>query len=239
MGNEIYEYEKVVDNIYWLGYNIILNFSVVLGKAYEGNRKSYHQEYPYTSNKYKDQKGLITVKRNYDYFLTIENVKAVNEVKEYIIIGIPDFPYFRQKIFEASNWLSNSKIFRYKENNIFMIGSVEPIVINFVAWNKTITLEPIVMKNEQNLNCAGIRITLGQNRDNFCDMSVDRFMGLVYIIESFNMPMAAMNILSYMGKPEKVDIPPENHSTGPKNRKIKQPNGRPGRFVGVNNIDDL
>ena len=44
MGNEIYEYEKVVDNIYWLGYNIILNFSVVLGKSYEGNRKSYHQE---------------------------------------------------------------------------------------------------------------------------------------------------------------------------------------------------
>lgn len=249
MENQNYEYEKVVDAIYWMGFNVVLNFSVVLARSENGYRKSFHQEYLYQMSKYKNHNNFITVKRTYDYFLTIENLKPINDKKEYIIIGVTDFPYFRQKIIEASNWLSNSNIFMYKNNNIVMIGSVDPIVINFSAWNKTITLEPIVMKNEQNLNCSGIRITLGKDRENFCDLSVDKFMGLAYIVESFNMPMAAMNILTYMGKPEREELPlsepsfsfkePERSTTKSIFGKIK-PNGKPGRFVGVKeNINDL
>lgn len=225
-----YEYEKIVDDVYWIGFNISLRFSVVLARANDnGYRKSFYQEYQYESNKYKDQRNLITVKRQYDYFLSIENIKEIDGIKEYIIIGVSDFPYFRQKILEASRWLSDSNLYRYKENNIIMVGSVKPIVINFMAWNKTITLEPIVMKNEQNINCAGIRMTLGKNKENFCDISVDRYMGFAYIIESFNMHLVATNMLTFMQKPENISV---NHITTSYTSKKRTTNGKPGRFVG-------
>lgn len=239
MSEENYEYEKVVDDIYWMGPNTILKFNVVLARAdNNGYRKLFHQEYKYQSKKYKDQENLVTIKRRYDYFLSIETNKSYGDSdREYIIVGVQDFPYFREKLKEASLWLTNSDIYRFKDNNIIMIGSVEPIIINFTAWNKTITLEPIVIRSDIGLNCAGIRITLGKNRDNFCDMSVDVYMGFLYVVSSFNMQMAAMSVLSYMGRPSVV--PYEVNSFEQESPRKSNQNGQPGRFIGINKSNDL
>lgn len=226
--------ERIVDDLYWLGYNTILRFSVRLGSRDDkGNRKSYFQEFPYESNRYKDYKKLSTIKRQYEYFISLENIKEINGEKEFIIIGVQDYPYFSSCIKQAASWLNNSDLYRLKDNDIIMVGTVDPIVINLMAWNKTITLEPISMKNEYNVNCSGIRMTLGNRRDNFVDIPIDRFMGFAYIIETFNMPMAAMMVLSSLGSPEQSDcINPNNSYEVPKTVK---PNGTPGRFIGNHN----
>ena len=230
-------YEKVSDDIYWMG-NIILRFNVVLGSPNNnGYRKPFHQEYMYQSKKYKDQENLVTVRRHYDYFLSIENTSNYTYTeKEYIIIGVQDFIFFRSKINQAASWLSDSNIYRYKDNNIVKVGDVEPIVINFISFNKTISLEPIVMRSDIGLNCAGIRMTIGKNRENFTDLSVDKYMGLLYIVDSFNMQMAAMTVLSYMGvsggnvSSNVITTGTDSYNNKTKNDK----NGKPGRFVGDN-----
>lgn len=226
-------YEKVSDDIYWMG-NIILRFNVVLGSSTtNGNRKPFHQEYMYQSKKYKDHENLVTVRRHYDYFLSLENTSNYNYTeKEYIIIGVQDFLFFKNKIDQAASWLTDSNIYRYKDNNIVKVGNVEPLTINFISFNKTISLEPIVMRSDIGLNCAGIRMTIGKNRENFTDLSVDKYMGLMYIVDSFNMQMAAMTVLSYLGKSEN-NVYSSTFSTGIDNYNNRQTqNGKPGRFVG-------
>lgn len=231
-------YEKVSDNIYWMG-NIILRFNVILGTTNNGGyRKSFHQEYQYQSKKYKDQENLVTVRRHYDYYLSLENVSNYTySDKEFIIIGVQDFLFFKNSIKQAANWLTNSDIYRYKDNNIVKVGNVDPIVVNFISFNKTITLEPIVMRSDIGLNCAGIRMTIGKNKENFTDLSVDKYMGLLYIIDTFNMQMAAMTVLSYLGK-DNNNINHENIVTNTDRNNQTQKN-KPGRFVGSNTTPNL
>ena len=235
-------YEKISDDIYWMG-NIILRFNVVLGSSNNGYRKPFHQEYMYSSKKYKDCENLVTIRRHYDYFLSLENASNYTYTeKEYIVIGVQDFLFFRSKIKQAASWLTDSNIYRYKDDNIVKVGNVEPITVNFISFNKTITLEPIVMRSDIGLNCAGIRITIGKNRENFTDLSVDKYMGLLYIIDTFNMQMAAMSILSYMGKTENnystnaINVGSDNVSNY-RNQNTGNSAGKPGRFVGSNNTN--
>lgn len=235
-------YEKVSDDIYWMG-NVVLRFNVVLAKPNNGGyRKPFHQEYKYQSKKYKDKENLATIRRTYDYFLSIENTSNYTySEKEYIVIGVQDFLFFKNKINQAAAWLSNSDIYRYKDNNIVKVGNVDPIIINFLSFNKTISLEPIVMKSEAGLNCAGIRMTIGSNRENFTDLSVDKYMGLLYIIDTFNMQIAAMTVLSYLG----ISDNNRNSSTltinsdSYYNRYYNHQAGKPGRFVGGNKDPEL
>ncbi len=241
-------YEKVSDDIYWMG-NIVLRFNVVLATTNKnGQRNPLHQEYMYESKKYKDQNKLVTVRRNYDYFFSIENSSGyINGMKEFIPIRVQDFPLFRDGIKQAGAWLNDSNIYRYKDNNIVKVGNVDPIIMNFSSLNKTVELEPIVMRSNLNLNTAGIRITIGKDRENFADLTVDYFMGLMYIIENFNMTMAAMTILNYIGNETNrvssiINVGTDNYNNRYNNNyNIK--NGKTGRFVGSNTnkpgLDDL
>ena len=107
-----------------------------------------------------------------------------------------------------------------------------------MTFNKTISLEPIVMRSDLNLNCAGIRMTIGKNKENFTDLTVDKYMGLLYIVESFNMQMAAMTVLSYMGRSEgnisSNVITTGTDTYGSRYNSNNNKNGKPGRFVGDN-----
>lgn len=198
------KYEKLVDDIYQLNYNSILRFNVILNKKLnDGRRYSFHHEYEYKSDKYIDQDRLITLKRTFDFYLSLENIKPDERgIKEFIMIKPQNIILVRQKLNEATNWFTNSNLFAYdKTGKMIMLGKVNPIQILGLPMDKYISLEPVIMTYNDNTSFeSGIRIYMSSN-ENYIDLSIDRFMALVYFINSINMYESAQLLLNYV-RPE-------------------------------------
>lgn len=197
-------YEKITDDLCFLGSNVVVRFNVILAKKNEeGKRVSFHREYEYMMNKYNDSKNLVTIRRQFDYYLSIENIKEVDGVKEYIFITPQDFIHFKQNVLHSVKWFTDSEfnnLFAKKGDNIVMLGKVNPIDIPFSRGNKSIRIEPTILNYENN-NLTGVRIYLC-SMDNYVDIDIDRYMGFVYLVSSLNMFQSAQIVLNYLGRPE-------------------------------------
>lgn len=201
----IYEqYDKISDLVCYLGRNAVVKFTVVLSKYKDDyGRQFFHKEFEYNSKNF--DKPLITIKREYEYFLSIENLK-VDELsgrKEFIKIGVEEFMLFKQALINASKWFTDQEyrdLFIIHKNELIMGMKVPPIELPYLPMGKYITLEPTIYTYHEECS-PGVRITLNHN-SNFVDLYLNRFMGLVYTISSFNMYLAAQSMLNYIGRPE-------------------------------------
>ena len=198
------DYEKISDDLCYLGSNIIVKFNVGLAKKNEeGKRSTFHREYEYEMSKYIDKKSLVSIKRQFDYYLSIENLKVVDGEKEFIYIGIQDYMNFKQKVLESLKWFNDSEfenLFAKKDDKIIMLGKAEPIDISFSRGsNKSIRLEPVVVNYENN-SLTGVRLYLC-SLHNYVDIDIDRYMGFVYLISNLNMFQSAQIMLNYIGRP--------------------------------------
>lgn len=197
------DYEKLTDNIYFLGSNTVLRLNVTLAnKREDGTRYSFHQEYEYTTSKYMNKNRVVTLRRSFDYYLSIENLKSTpyNE-KEFIMILVQDMYHFIEKIKEASKWFidsSYSTLFATNKGKLTVLDRVPPIEI-FIN-NKCIRLEPVVIDYADN-TIEGVRMFLNSN-SNFIDIPVGRFMGLLYLVERINLFESAQLLVNYLGRPD-------------------------------------
>lgn len=195
--------EKISDDMLYLGTNVVLRFTTVLGKkAKDGRRLPFHKEFTYPSNKYSDYNELRTIRRSFDYYMTIENIISNDEInKEYIQIRPDDIFMLRSYLKQASMWFISKeyeKLYAKKGSNIILIGKVANIVIPL--RDKFIELEPIVVSKDYG-DFKGIRLYLS-SKNNYVDMTAEKFMGLVYTIESVNMFECSQNQLTYIQRPE-------------------------------------
>lgn len=198
------EYEKISDDIMYLGDNAVLRFNTTLGsKGLDTKKKSFHSEYKYKSNKYSDIKNLRTIRRHFDYYLSVENFKQnENYEKEYIKITINELFILKASLKQATNWFFSKeyeKLYAKKYNNLVMVGKVNSIAIPLK--NKYIELEPIVTISEDGEDTKGVRMYLS-SKNNFTDISIDKFMGFIYTIDTINMYQAALEQINYLQRPE-------------------------------------
>lgn len=195
------QYNKLVDEICYIGNNAILKMNVTLNRTSENyGRQSYHKEF-----EYKDQKSgefVINMKRSFDYFLSIENLKPVDNIKEYIIIGVGEVMLVRSALNAATKWF-NSKEFDglyYKKQGKLYTKKVAPIEINELPGGKYIILEPTIVEYGAEQS-PGIKIYLSSSA-NYSLMNVHRFMAVVQSFNDINMYMAAQMMLAYFGRPD-------------------------------------
>ena len=93
---EFFKIDKVSDDVYAIGPNVILKFNVSLSKTSQGKRYHFHKEYEYPSKDIKNQ-NLVTIKRSFDYYLSIENMqKDSNGNKLFIRIGPQEYMLFKK-----------------------------------------------------------------------------------------------------------------------------------------------
>lgn len=198
-------YDKISDDLCLLGFNTVLRFNVALSKTtQEGKRYHYHQEYEYNTNKYIDTNKLITMRRQFDFYMSIENLRQ-NEfgIKEFIMIRIQDILYVREQLHNVVRWFRDkefSNLFAMKGNKHIILGNVEPIYINGLVNDKYLKLEPIVLTYNE-MTSTGVRLYLS-SPDNYIDISLDKFMGVIYLIDSINMYESAQLLLNYLQRPE-------------------------------------
>lgn len=195
------DYDKISDDICYLGNLIYLRFNVILAKkSKEGQRIFFQRDSKYPS-KYMNYEKVITMRRNFDYYLTFEKV---DDFSSSTMITAKDIILLRIKTKEVISWFSNG-VFQIKNEDITIIRKPQPVIIDTLAGGKSIIFEPVIcIDSITNLQQMGVRITIG-NDSAFADINVDKFYEIYYHIHSINMYECAVGLLNFIGRNQTPD----------------------------------
>ena len=162
-----------------------------------GNREYFHREYAYPS-KYHDYPKVITIRRSFYYYISIDKLDMKDKS---IIIRMQDMIILKMRLKEISNWFFGDT-FGIKNNQLIVAKKKTPIIIDNLAMNKYLKFEPLVLINDNTgVSSPGLRITIS-DENAFTDISDDAFFAFYYLMDTFNMFLAAQNMVNYLGRPE-------------------------------------
>lgn len=199
MSIQYYDYDKISDDVFYVGSKTILRFNVSLSKKNNDTfaRYQFHREFKYNSQYSKSP--LITIKRTFDYYLTLEKT----DQQMSIMIRPNDMILLQSKLATAVQWFSDGTFgFSSKSKELKIVKKRAPLIITDLALNRYIQFDPVVITWESTgTQQQGIRMTLS-DPEIFVDVSIDRFYGLIYTINTFNMYQSAQNLLNYIQRPE-------------------------------------
>ncbi len=203
---EFIKVDKISDDVYAIGPNVALKFSVSLSRISNGKRYHFHKEYEYPS-KLPDCPAFVTIKRSYDYYLSIENIqKDEHGNKLFIRIGPQEYMLFKKGLEEAISWFTDSKysnLFVRDRGKLIITSPSPDFVIRNLPMNKYIQFLPVILNHGMSNDDQepGIRMILGDS-NTYIDVNLDRFMGLYYIVSCFNMYQSASTMVNYLERPE-------------------------------------
>lgn len=192
------QYDKLSDDLYWLGKLTVLRMNVQLGhKNNEDMKESYHKEFMYDS-KYIDVPKSITLRRSFSYYLTIDRL---DNREMSVMIRVQDIMLLRAHLANISRWFDNSSgVFTIIRKKL-QVTKPQTITIP-LACGKFIKFDPIVITYEDSgSQIQGVRLTISDNAV-YCDMSIDSFYGFYYLINTIDMFQAAQSMVNYFGRPD-------------------------------------
>lgn len=196
---EYIDYDKISDDLYFLGggERFILRMNVSLAKKNkdDNSRRHFYNEYSYDS-KYSDKGQVVSIRRSYDYYITLESLE--NRLSG-VMIRPQDMILLRSRLAEVLTWFS-SDVFVIRKGKIMVNKLPNPIIIDGFPEKKSISFEPVVIDWEDSNQSMGVRITLSGAI--YSDISIDKFYGFVYIMNSINMVQSAQSMLAFFGMPE-------------------------------------
>ena len=207
---EYLQYERISDDVYYLGQSVVLRFSVQLAKyGSDGSRYHFHKEYSYRSTKTHSNEPYISasIKRTFDYYLSIETIKSSSTPeKEFIRIGVTEIMLVRDAFKRVLSWFTDSKydgLFAYKEDKLIVTNPIPTETIAGLPMKKYLKIEPAVVGREigDDYSVPGVIIYLSSEYQ-YIKMSLSKLAGLVYILENFNMYQSAQLMINYLGRPE-------------------------------------
>lgn len=193
------DYDKLSDDVLYLGSKLYLRMNVSLSNKQDPDmRHHFHREYSYDSKYSKTR--LMSMKRSFDYYLSFDKT----DLRNIVIIRPQDMIVLQRALTRVVLW------FEDKEKNAFYVRSKklivkkqQPILVEGLAMNGYIEFQPIVIlsENDNKQQTPGLRLTLGKE-DCFADITIDKFYGLLYTINTIHMYEAAQNLLNYLGRPD-------------------------------------
>lgn len=201
------KYRRVTDVVMRLDFPLVVRFTVDLFNvkpANDGNRgisrPNYYTEYEYDI----DGDRKVTIIRNFGYFLEIASSRN-RQQNTSAIITAEYLYYFKRRLMELlRDWFigdaANRTFGRRKDGTFALRGAVDPIKIG-IAYNTYIEFEPCVGMTKDNMSIIGARIYINSDSNSYF-ISIDNLFALYEFLSTFNMYMAAQNILAYMGKPK-------------------------------------
>lgn len=198
---DINNYEKISDDIYSLGFNMILRFYVVLNRYSDKfGKENYHREYEYYSGQ--SRSIVRNIRRSFDYHLTIENERNTDALqKDYINIRAHHMMKFIRTMEIGMSWFSDERyadMYQIKNSHLILVNHPKPLRLD-LDLGRSITFEPIVYSDRLNNECQGVRMYLNQD-SNYCDMSLDKYIGLYYIVSKMDMYNIACSMVNYLNR---------------------------------------
>lgn len=205
---DIQFFSKIQDQLLYLGnpkYNSAILSVVVnlMSTNYQGDANYFYHEIVYPSSKL----NTITakVKRTFNTYLALENVKPLNDnYKEYIMIKGRDLEILRAVFVpyvEAVFGSQFNQIFKYNAQNKLMIESFKPRAVNDIGGSKYIKFAPGMFFNSQEDDFQpGLELTLN-NPTNMVVISVAQAFELIYIIRTLDLYTYGANMVNFIGRP--------------------------------------
>ena len=199
--NSFIYYDSISDKIYWLGKDVVLSFVVKLSKKDDdGNRVHFHNEYIYDSKYINTQYG-VSIKRQYDFYLVLES----NQMDIYIQIRVQNMIILRSILSDVIKILTDDRYWLYKDNKLSVKGNIKPLIHNGLPMNKWLSFQPIPIITSNEEYKKGVRITLS-DETKYIDVTMDNFLGFVYIINSIDMLGYAATLVNYIPNSEIYNV---------------------------------
>src|SRR5574344_1055570 len=187
------DYDKISDTLMYFSKEISLNFCVGLTrKNQQGQFVSYHNEYGYKNN----GKQCYSIKRNiYSYFI-------INDYRDFnnSILIRPQDVSLLQMILNSSiiPWVVGPKrIYSFDSNQKLIIKGKWSQVDFPLSEYKYLSFAPIIIAYQDQTMKEGIRITIN-NKSNYIDIDINKFMEFYYYICNTDMYSAAIGLLNYV-----------------------------------------
>lgn len=200
---EYLKLDKISDDVYALAPNVVLKFNVSLSKISGGKRYHYHNEYEYNNSAI--NQPLITVKRTFDYYLSFEsNKKMDNNQKLFIRIGPQEYFLFMMSLNVVESWFTDkkfSKLFVKDKGSLILTSPIPSHTISHLPMDKYIEFKPTIIDRGIANADKEPGVMINFNDECTIEFNLDKFMGLKYVISCFNMYQAAITLLNYNGRP--------------------------------------
>lgn len=193
-------YEKITDDIMVIANRVILRMNVGLSYYTSENNKriGFHREIEYYSPK--ANTNLINIKRNFDYYLSIEHVLN----KDFIRIGISEMLKIQYALHEAYKFFTDSKysnLYAKVNGDLIVYMRIDPIIVTGLPQDKFLQFEPCVYTDFRGEPQRGLRMYLS-SMESYCDISLNKLEGFIYIIDNINLFQSAQAMLNYIERPE-------------------------------------
>ena len=186
------DYDRISDDIMYFGSGVQLRFVVNLSKkGQDGKRYHFLNTYRYNS-KYDDYGKVLTVRRHFDYYLSIDVKDNFNAS---IMITNRDILNVRMRLKQVYSWFTNQVFKIDKRKKLHVVGSPGQVRIKCTG-DKYLIFEPVVITYDNNQQREGVRMILSDSI--YVDYNVDTFMEFMYLIGSINMYECASIMVGYI-----------------------------------------
>lgn len=199
--NQIGVYNKIQDRLMYLGNNAILNMVIML---YSDNEK-YGRRYYYREVRYNSSSTNIPIKkitRDFDAYLTLENLKPVNNIKEFMIIRGRDLELMRMFLLPKLEYIIQNfdSIFEMRKGKMYVTDKVKPFAVD-IGSTKSLLFVPGMRKmyNDDMQPC--VDLYLNSSSDNMVSLSFPQLYEFMYLIRTFQIHQYAVAMLNYLGRP--------------------------------------
>lgn len=199
---ELLLYNRLVDDLMFLGNNAILRMNALLYSNAKGanNRRDYY----YRETQYVDKNGLLVrkVNRFIDSFLTIENLKLVGHDKEYIVIRGRDLELMRIFLLPKLESIVQNfgDVFQVRGGHLYVNEKIKPIEVEVGSREKILWFKPGAHKLYNDEVVPAMELYLN-SPTNMSVMSFPCVYGLMYIIRTFQIHTYASSMLAFLGHP--------------------------------------
>lgn len=199
--NQMGVYNKIQDRLMYLGNNAIINMVIMLYSENEKyGRRYYYREVKYNSNSI--NVPIKKISREFDAYITLENLKPVNGIKEFIIIRGRDLELMRMSLLpKFENMIQNfDSIFELRKGKMYVTDKVKPFAVDIGA-TKSLLFVPGMRKlyNDEMLPC--IDLYLNSSSDNVVSLTFPQLYEFMYLIRTFQIHQYAVAMLNYLGRP--------------------------------------
>lgn len=192
-------YERISDTLYSIGNGLVLRMNVSLAFYDKNhNRRFFYNEYQYP----KENRDVVTIRRNYDYYLTIDNTRQDGMG---IMITIREFIKFKEAIKEAVSWFRDrrwNRLYAKGNGKLVLVSPIPEVRASGFPGGKQISIDPIIIDGGRAIDdkFPGVRFSIAPN--NYADITVDTLIGLDYIVDSINMIQLAQTMIASIPVPD-------------------------------------
>lgn len=189
------DYEGLTDTVYSLSSNIKLNFTVKLAVPDKIGNRSFiaHKEFEFYGNKYTNKPKVISLKREFDYYLYFSDF---SDKDLFVQIRLENMIIVQAVVQTLVNYFLDDSNWGVVKNRLTIKKKINPMTVD-LFMDKWISFEPIVILNDETMTEAkGLRLYLSSD-DKYVDLTFNKFMGLAYTLISMNMYQSAITMLNY------------------------------------------